>query len=80
MDFKKNRFVKAEIIIVTGIKNSIISEFGLYILYDEITKDIEWPIVKKVTIQNNFFQLLNEYTTEIEIRNSKWSYAPMSII
>ena len=58
---------------VTGIKNSIISEFGLYILYDEITKDIEWPIVKKVTIQNNFFQLLNEYTTEIETRNSKWS-------
>tara|TARA_B100001989_G_scaffold79804_1_gene55138 strand:+ start:11 stop:232 length:222 start_codon:yes stop_codon:yes gene_type:complete len=73
VDFKKNRFVKAEIIIVTGIKNSIISEFGLYILYDEITKDIEWPIVKKVTIQNNFFQLLNEYTTEIETRNSKWS-------
>tara|TARA_B100001989_G_C24538489_1_gene466002 strand:- start:684 stop:830 length:147 start_codon:yes stop_codon:yes gene_type:complete len=47
--------------------------YGLKILKVDSIIDVEWPIVKKVIIQNNLLKFLNENGIVIETIKRKWS-------
>jgi hypothetical protein len=66
-------FEIADAIIVIGIKISITVMSGLKILKVDSIIDVEWPIVKKVIIQNNLLKFLNENGIVIETIKRKWS-------